>query len=115
MSSPSPHRPPLPVRERAMCMCGVGGECTAAAAGHALPLIQARLAAATPRGWADALVERVDVGAGEIDVRLLADGAQVRLWLAAAPSLAPGEPVALHRTYGVLSAGGRRRSVAFLD
>ncbi|MFJ6652707.1 hypothetical protein ACIQLJ_07925 [Microbacterium sp. NPDC091313] len=115
MSSPSHRRPPLPVRERAMCMCRLGAECSSYAAGHALPLIQARLAAATPAGWSDALVERVDERAGEVDLRLVGDGGRVRLWLAAASGVAEGDPVALHRAYGVLAAAGRRRNVAILD
>jgi hypothetical protein len=41
-------------------MCAVGEACTSAARGHALHLIQDRLASATPAAWVDALVEEVD-------------------------------------------------------
>lgn len=107
MSSPHIHPSPAPVRERAACMCSIGSSCTSFAPGHALHLIQARLASATPSDWADALVESVDVERGEIVLRRLDDGALVALWsgAGAATIVAPGLPVALHARYDVLSVG----------
>lgn len=113
MSSPQSRRPPLEVRERAACMCAHGGSCSRFAPGHALHLIQARLAAATPADWVDATVERVDPAQGEIALRTL-DGASAIVWSAggAAEAVAAGEPVALHARYHVLAAAGRRFNVA---
>ncbi|MGP3535110.1 hypothetical protein ACTU3I_09975 [Microbacterium sp. RD1] len=115
MSSPSRRRQPLEVRERETCMCASGGRCTSFARGHALHLIQLRLAAATPSEWIDAVVESADDATGEIALRTLAEGSPLVVWHAAGVELAPGEPVALHRRYAVLSARGGSRNVAVLD
>lgn len=112
MSSPSRRRPPLEVPARGTCMCTVGEACTSAARGHALHLIQDRLASATPAAWIDALVEEVDASRGEITLRPVAGGEAIVVWHAASVDLAPGEPVALHGVYGVLAARGGRRNVA---
>ena len=69
VSSPAPHNPPLEVRERAACMCDHGDVCSSFAPGHALHLIQSRLASATPSDWADAIVESADAATGVIVVR----------------------------------------------
>ena len=69
MSTPHRHNPPLEVRERAACMCDHGDVCSSFAPGHALHLIQARLASATPSDWADAIVESADAATGVIFVR----------------------------------------------
>ena len=58
--SPRNHIPPVEVQERAACMCDDGDACSSFAPGHALHLIQARLAAATPSDWSDAIVEASD-------------------------------------------------------
>jgi hypothetical protein len=102
-----------------MCMCALGGECSSFAAGHALPLIQARLAAATPSGWVDAVVDAGtpdsrDAASAVLTVRTLDGARTIRLWHAGTTGLVPGDPVAVHTVYGVLAAGGRRRSVALL-
>lgn len=117
MSSPQNRRPPLPVRERAACMCTHGDSCSVFAPGHALHLIQARLASATPSDWIDAVVASVDVVAGEITLRTLSGDAAITVWSAggAVHTAAVGEPVALHGRYSVLSAAGRRFNVARLD
>lgn len=116
MSSPQNRRPPLPVRERAACMCTHGDSCSVFAPGHALHLIQARLASATPSDWIDAVVTSVDSASGEIVLRSL-DGAAITVWSAggAVETAQPGEPVALHGRYAVLSMAGRRFNVARLD
>lgn len=112
MSSPSRRHPPLEVRERATCMCASGEACSVFAPGHALHLIQARLAAATPSEWRDAVVAAVDPGSGEIVLHSIDDGTPVVLWHAAALDLTVGEPVAIHARYAVLAARGRRLNVA---
>ncbi len=111
MSSPSRRRPPVPVRERATCMCASGNACSSFEAGHALHLIQARLASATPSEWVDALVTAT--AGAEITVRTL-EGAEIVLFHAAGIALDPGEPVALHARYGVLSVRGALRNAAVL-
>ncbi|WP_235007889.1 hypothetical protein [Microbacterium timonense] len=113
MSSPHRHIPPLEVRERAACMCDHGDVCSSFAPGHALHLIQARLAAATPSDWSDAIVEASDPRSGFVIVRTLADGAAIALWngTGAAAAATPGTPVALHERYHVLAVGGARFNV----
>lgn len=115
MTSRPIHLPPRTVRERSACMCAHGGACSSFAAGHALHLIQARLASATPAGWVDAIVESADALGGELLVRTL-DGQAHALWNATGAALdAPaGTPVALHERYDVLSVGRTAHNVARL-
>ena len=80
MSTPHRHLPPLQVRERAACMCVHGESCSSFAPGHALHLIQARLASATPSDWVDAIVESADAANGVVVVRTLVEGELVELW-----------------------------------
>lgn len=108
------HRPSSPeVNERAACMCDHGDVCSSFTPGHALHLIQARLAAATPSDWVDGIVEAADPTSGHLRVRSL-DGHTSRLWSGSGASLeAPvGSPVALHRRYHVLAVGRARFNVA---
>ena len=113
MSTPLNRLSPLPVRERAACMCSNGGRCSSFAPGHALHLIQARIASATPAGWIDALVESADSTSGDLVVRTL-DGEAHALWNGSGAALeaAPGTPVALHARSGVLSVGRTQFNVA---
>lgn len=113
MSSQHRHFPPLEVRERAACMCDHGDVCSSYAPGHALHLIQSRLASATPSDWVDAIVESTDALSGVVIVRDLADAAPIALWngAGAARTLAPGTPVALHERYHVLAVGGERFNI----
>lgn len=113
MSTPLNRLSPLPVRERAACMCSHGDRCSSFAPGHALHLIQARIASATPTGWVDALVVATDAVAGDLVVRTL-DGDVHELWNASGAALeaAPGAPVALHVRYGVLAVGRTQFNVA---
>jgi hypothetical protein len=80
--------------------------------GHGLDTMRRRLVAATPRRWVDAIVteSRRD---GTLTLLTL-DGDPIRAWHHEdlSPALAPGEPVAVHASYGVLAAGGVWRSVA---
>jgi len=96
-------------------MCVQGGACSSFTAGHALHLIRARLASATPSGWIDGIVETADAATGELVVRSLDGGTRV-LWNATGAALdaAPGTPVALHEQYGVLSVGRTPYNVAVL-
>lgn len=96
-----------PVRQDAVCMCAHGGACTSFAPGHAVHLIQARLASATPAEWVDAIVTAHEAD-GTVHARTL-EGATLTLWngsgaAAAAPA---GTPVAFHPRYHALSVGGR--------
>lgn len=112
MSSPRRHIPPTQVRERAACMCVHGRACSTFAPGHAVHLIQTRLASATPSEWLDGIVESVDAE-GTVTVRTIADGAQLLAWNGdgAAALVSPGTPVALHERYHVLAVGERRFNV----
>lgn len=114
MSSPHNHIPPLQVRERAMCMCVDGGRCSSYAPGHALHLIQARLASATPSDWVDGIVESADAATGVIVVTTLFEGRTHTVWsgAGAAAQVEVGAPVALHSRYDVLAAGGARFNIA---
>ncbi len=113
MTAPLNRLSPLEVTGRAACMCSTGGRCSSAAPGHALHLIQARLAAATPAGWTDALVAAADPISGDLVVRTL-DGETHALWNASGAALeaAVGAPVALHTAYGVLAVGRAQFNVA---
>jgi len=95
-------------------MCSDGFECSSYAPGHALHLIQYRLAAATPREWVDAIVDHVDAERGTIVVRAVEDGAAITLWSGsgAADAVATGAPVALHARYHVLTSGRQWFNVA---
>lgn len=113
MSTPLNRLSPLPVRERAACMCQHGDRCSSFAPGHALHLIQARIASATPAGWVDGIVESADAVSGALVVRGL-DGSAHALWNGSGAALeAPaGTPVALHARYGVLAIGRTQFNVA---
>lgn len=114
MSTPQSHIPAPLVRERAACMCVHGERCTSVAPGHALHLIQARLAAATPSEWTDAVVESADAVTGVVVARSLTDAAPIVLWsgAGAASVVSVGEPVSVHRRYDVLAVGPQRFNVA---
>lgn len=103
---------PAPVRQGALCMCAHGHPCTSFAPGHAVHLIQARLASATPLEWVDATVTATDAAGGEILAHTL-DGEPLTLWNGdgAAAHLVPGAPVSYHPRYHLLGAGGRAFNV----
>jgi hypothetical protein len=113
VSTPLHRLSPLEVTERAACMCDHGDVCSSFAPGHALHLIQARLASATPSDWVDAVVEQADAASGALRVRSLDDD-QHALWNASGAALeAPeGTPVALHSRYNVLAVGRVQFNVA---
>lgn len=113
MSTPLNRLSPLSVRERSACMCVHGNACSSFAAGHALHLIQARIASATPTQWVDAIVEHADAATGDLVLRTL-DGDVHALWngSGAALEVAQGTPVALHTAYGVLAVGRTQFNVA---
>jgi hypothetical protein len=104
---------PVEVAGRAACMCDHGDVCSSFAPGHALHLIQSRLAAATTAGWADAIVTTADPATGEIRLLTL-DGDALTLWNAggAALDVEPGQPVAVHTRWDVLAIGSLRYNVA---
>lgn len=107
MSTQQNRLTPTPVRQDAICMCARGGACSSFAPGHAVHLIQARLASATPTDWADATVS----ARGDDGTLLLhtLDGERIELWngAGAAEAVSVGEPVALHTRYHALSVAGR--------
>jgi len=113
VSTPHRHIPALEVRERVECMCDHGETCSSFAPGHALHLIQARLASATPSDWADAIVEAADPRSGFLIVRTFTDADPVALWngAGAAAHVTVGTPVALHARYDVLAVGTARFNV----
>lgn len=109
MSIPHIHIPPLTVRERAVCMCEHGEKCSSFAPGHAIHLIQTRLASATPSEWIDAIVESADGESGHVRLRSVLDATTIVVWNGSGASrhLAEGTPVALHGRYHVLADGAR--------
>jgi hypothetical protein len=113
VSSQPQQIPPLEVRERAACTCDHGDVCSSFAPGHALHLIQSRLASATPSEWIDAIVEHADPASGVVLLRALGDGEPIAVWngAGAALVLAPGAPVSVHARYHVLAAGRERFNV----
>lgn len=113
MSSQPRQIPPLEVRETAMCMCDHGGACSSFAPGHALHLIQSRLASATPSDWSDAIVEHADAASGVILLRSLAGDEQIAVWSGAGAALVltAGAPVSVHERYHVLAVGRERFNV----
>jgi len=90
-------------------MCSHGFECSSFAPGHALHLIQSRLASATPSEWVDAIVDHIDADSRTIVVRTVEDGEPIALWsgAGAGDAVAMGSPVALHSRYHVLASGSR--------
>ncbi|BDZ40492.1 hypothetical protein [Microbacterium suwonense] len=113
MTTPQTRLSPLEVRERAACMCEHGYACSSFAPGHALHLIQARMASATPRGWVDALVAAADPASGIVTLRTL-DGDAITVWNAGGAALeaVAGTPVALHRDHDVLAIGAVQYNIA---
>ncbi|MET0813268.1 MAG: hypothetical protein ABWY03_09445 [Microbacterium sp.] len=119
MSTPRLHLPPRQVRERAACMCSTGSTCSSFAPGHALHLIQTRLASATPTEWVDGVIVSSDIALGEVVIAPLDGSATVTVWNAgfsqaeAAASIARvGTPVAIHARYDVLAIGRERFNTA---
>ncbi|MDR6867182.1 hypothetical protein J2Y69_001783 [Microbacterium resistens] len=113
MSTPQPRLSPLEVRGGTACMCEHGDVCSSFAPGHALHLIQNRLASATPLGWIDGIVTETDAAAGVVRVTAL-DGDAHTVWNAGGAALdaVPGTPVALHLRWNVLAIGPLRYNVA---
>lgn len=95
----------------AECVCELGKMCADIRPGHGLHAVQLRLAAATPSQWQDLIVAAVHEN-GWVDTFTI-DGTPVALWnhRDLAEVVSPGEPVALHPSYNVLSAGSRRFNV----
>lgn len=104
---------PVPVRSAAECMCHSGGPCTSYDPGHALHLIQSRLAAATPSEWVDGIVVAADAEHGTVTVRAWDTDTLTTYFSAAGAASAalPGAPVAVHARYRVLATGRARFNV----
>lgn len=117
MSTHHSRSQPLEVRGQTLCMCVHGEPCSVFAPGHAVHLVQARLASSTPLEWADAIVADADAATGELTLRTIADGETIRVWngAGAAAGAPAGTPVAVHRRYRVLAVGTRWFNVAPLD
>jgi hypothetical protein len=103
-------------RYTASCDCEFGMECMTFAPGHALPLIQDRLASATASKWRDAVVAEV-ADDGWTRLVTIDDQAQVWVWnhASAEPTISEGEPVAIHALYNVLAVGRTRLNVFVSD
>lgn len=114
MSTPQNRLTPAPVRQDALCMCVHGSACSSFAPGHAVHLIQARLIAATPSEWVDAIATPGHDGALELHTL---DGDRIHVWngAGAAAHVAAGEPVAYHPRYHAVSVGARTFNVAVID
>ncbi|GAA1641089.1 hypothetical protein [Microbacterium flavum] len=108
MSTPQNRLTPTPVRQDAVCMCVHGSACSSFAPGHAVHLIQARLASATPAEWRDAIVTATDAADGTLTLHTL-EGDALVLWngAGAAAAGAVGTPVAYHERYHTLAIGTR--------
>lgn len=91
-----------------VCLHEAGALCAEVGPGHDMHLLQRRIVAATPSRWIDAIAVAVDAD-GWLELRDLQGRALTRVWHHAplASIVAPGEPVALHDGYHVLSAAGR--------
>jgi hypothetical protein len=111
-----PFRParPTPARSAAECMCHQGAQCTSYDAGHALHLIQDRLASATPAEWDDAIVVRTDAHDATVTVRFVGSQHEATYFSAAGAAVLTevGEPVAVHARYRVLAVGRIRFNVS---
>lgn len=107
MSAASAHRPIETTCALDSGMCAEHGR-----SGHGIDTMRRRLAAATPRRWVDAVLAgaRPD---GSLELVTL-DGDVVAAWHHEdlSTTAAPGEPVAIHSSYGVLAVGGVWRSIA---
>lgn len=92
--------------------CDAAGSmmCGRTRAGHAVHPMQARIAAATPGGWVDALVVSTTAD-GWITAVTVEGDRLLRAWAHEAPAVAAGEPVAVHELAELLAAGGRRASI----
>ncbi len=99
---------PVDVQSAAQCMCRLGGRCTSYDPGHALHLVQSRLAACTPTQWRDAFV--VETGDDTVTIRWATGSGTATFANAAGASHAVrlGEPVAVHDRYRVLAIGAAR-------
>lgn len=117
MSTPQHRTTSAPARQAALCMCAIGSACTSFAPGHAVHMIQARLVAATPSEWRDALVTSVDADGGTVVITSIDDDTSIELWNGAGAALAleVGSPVGFHPRYHVLSGGSRKYNALTLS
>lgn len=94
------------------CTCEQSLMCATEAPGHALSVIQLRVASATPSKWLDATVRSVSAS-GWVVLAPLVGEADVSLWHHAdlTDTLAVGDPVSLHALYNVVAAGRHRFNV----
>lgn len=92
--------------------CDAAGSmmCGRPRAGHAVHPMQARIAAATPGAWIDAIVVAATPD-GWITAVAVVDGRRLRAWSHEGAAIAVGEPVAVHELAELLAVGGRRASV----
>ena len=91
------------------CMCAEGA-CTSGRAGHTVLPIQERVAAASPTGWRDAIVDRTDAR-GWVELVLLDDDRRIWVWSHSSRAIRSGTPLALHRAAGIASVPGGIASV----
>jgi hypothetical protein len=98
---------PLPAQQLSACQSEHAMGCEKVGPGHAMHLIQQRVASATPSKWLDAVVG-LPVGDGWVQLHLV-DGATTLIWHhePLAQLLAAGEPVGIHGVYNVLAVGER--------
>lgn len=90
-------------------MCGHDA-CGSTRAGHEVLAVQRRVAQAAPRAWRDAIVTATSPD-GWVALALVEDDTVVTAWHHERLGLSAGEPVALHRSAGLLAVGAERVSV----
>lgn len=98
------------------CDCTLGMDCAVFAPGHSMPLIQQRVASASPSKWRDACVEQVTAD-GWVAVRTLDDHTHVWVWhhTDLSGAVSAGDPVAIHGLYNVLALGREWLNVLVSD
>jgi hypothetical protein len=99
--------------QHALEACERGAMCIDDRPGHAVTLMQLRLAHLDRDGWVDAVVEGTTDG-GAIALRRWSDGGAISVWhhTDRRDLLVPGSVVSVHPRYGVLAAGAHRLNVA---
>ncbi|MDQ2660459.1 MAG: hypothetical protein M3Y52_01140 [Actinomycetota bacterium] len=116
MSHQEPHAVTQPSTGEVMAMrgCIAATECSSDRPGHRVHLMQQRLAATTASKWVDVIVVGLD-DEGFVTLAELGGETAHRVWHhdSLEGTLAVGEPVALHRVYGVLARGTDRFSIAY--
>ncbi|WOF24627.1 hypothetical protein N8K70_08235 [Microbacterium betulae] len=89
-----------------VCLHEAGALCAEVGPGHDMHMLQRRVVAATPSRWVDAIAGATSED-GWLDLHGLDGRVVTRVWHheSLRRTVLPGEPVALHAGYHVLSVG----------